>query len=64
MLFRSIGDVRSLVIHPASTTHSQLGEEGMREAGINPGMIRLSIGLEDFADIKADMELGFKAASA
>ncbi len=66
-LFRhvaNIGDVRSLVIHPASTTHSQLGEEGMRDAGINPGMIRLSIGIEDFEDIKADMELGFKAASA
>jgi len=52
------------VIHPASTTHSQLGDEGMRDAGINPGMIRLSIGVEDFEDIKADMELGFKAASA
>jgi len=66
-LFRhvaNIGDVRSLVIHPASTNHSQLGEEGMRDAGINPGMIRLSIGIEDFEDIKADMELGFKAASA
>jgi O-acetylhomoserine (thiol)-lyase len=64
-LFRhvaNIGDVRSLVIHPASTTHSQLGEEGMRNAGINPGMIRLSIGIEDFLDIKADMERGFKAA--
>jgi O-acetylhomoserine (thiol)-lyase len=58
----NIGDVRSLVIHPASTTHSQLGEEGMRAAGINPGMIRLSIGLEDIEDIKADMERGFAAA--
>ncbi|MGA1116918.1 MAG: bifunctional o-acetylhomoserine/o-acetylserine sulfhydrylase [Candidatus Nanopelagicaceae bacterium] len=58
----NIGDVRSLVIHPASTTHSQLGEEGLRAAGINPGMIRLSIGLEDIDDIKADMERGFAAA--
>ena len=58
----NIGDVRSLAIHPASTTHSQLGEEGLRDAGITPGMIRLSIGIEDFADIKADLELGFKAA--
>ena len=58
----NIGDVRSLVIHPASTTHSQLGEEGLRAAGINPGMIRLSIGLEDIEDIKADMERGFAAA--
>ena len=66
-LFRhvaNIGDVRSLVIHPASTTHSQLGEVGMRDAGINPGMIRLSIGIEDFEDIKNDLENGFKAASA
>ena len=64
-LFRhvaNIGDVRSLVIHPASTTHSQLGEEGMRDAGINLGMIRLSIGIEDFADIKADLDRGFAAA--
>jgi len=60
----NIGDVRSLVIHPASTTHSQLGEEGLRNAGITPGMIRLSIGIEDFADIKGDLELGFKAALA
>lgn len=58
----NIGDVRSLAIHPASTTHSQLGEEGLRDAGITPGMICLSIGIEDFADIKADLELGFKAA--
>lgn len=58
----NIGDVRSLVIHPASTTHSQLGDEGMRNAGINPGMIRLSIGIEDFEDIKADLERGFAAA--
>jgi O-acetylhomoserine (thiol)-lyase len=58
----NIGDVRSLVIHPASTTHSQLGDEGMRNAGINPGMIRLSIGIEDFEDIKADLKRGFAAA--
>ena len=58
----NIGDVRSLAIHPASTTHSQLGEEGLRNAGITPGMIRLSIGIEDFEDIKGDLELGFKAA--
>ena len=58
----NIGDVRSLVIHPASTTHSQLGEEGLRDAGITPGMIRLSIGIEDFEDIKGDLELGFAAS--
>ena len=58
----NIGDVRSLVIHPASTTHSQLGEDGLRDAGITPGMIRLSIGIEDFEDIKGDLELGFAAS--
>lgn len=58
----NIGDVRSLAIHPASTTHSQLGEEGLAKSGITSGMIRLSIGIEDFEDIKADMELGFTAA--
>ncbi|MHB0928227.1 MAG: O-acetylhomoserine aminocarboxypropyltransferase/cysteine synthase family protein [Candidatus Nanopelagicales bacterium] len=60
----NIGDVRSLVIHPASTTHAQLGAEGRQRAGITDGMIRLSIGIEDFEDIKADMELGFAAARA
>jgi O-acetylhomoserine (thiol)-lyase len=58
----NIGDVRSLVIHPASTTHSQLGEEGLRGAGITPGMVRLSIGIEDISDIIADLEKGFAAA--
>ncbi|MFM7491522.1 MAG: O-acetylhomoserine aminocarboxypropyltransferase/cysteine synthase family protein [Actinomycetota bacterium] len=58
----NIGDVRSLVIHPASTTHSQLGEAGLRGAGITPGMVRLSIGIEDISDIIADLERGFKAA--
>lgn len=58
----NIGDVRSLVIHPASTTHAQLGVEGLRDAGITPGTIRLSIGIEEFEDIKGDLELGFKAA--
>jgi O-acetylhomoserine (thiol)-lyase len=58
----NIGDVRSLVIHPASTTHSQLGEDGLRGAGITPGMVRLSIGIEDISDIIADLERGFRAA--
>ena len=58
----NIGDVRSLVIHPASTTHSQLGEDGLRGAGITPGMVRLSIGIEDINDIIADLERGFIAA--
>ena len=57
----NIGDVRSLVIHPASTTHSQLNPEEQLKAGITPGMVRLSIGLENVADIKSDLELGFAA---
>lgn len=58
----NIGDVRSLVIHPASTTHSQLTPDEQLHAGITPGMVRLSIGLENIKDIKADLELGFAAA--
>ncbi|MBI3429192.1 MAG: bifunctional o-acetylhomoserine/o-acetylserine sulfhydrylase [Actinobacteria bacterium] len=58
----NIGDVRSLVIHPASTTHAQLNPEEQLAAGITPGLVRLSIGMENLKDIKADLELGFAAA--
>ena len=58
----NIGDVRSLVIHPASTTHSQLSAEEQITAGVTPGLVRLSVGLENIADIKADLEGGFAAA--
>lgn len=58
----NIGDVRSLVIHPASTTHSQLSPNEQLHAGITPGMVRLSIGLENIVDIKEDLALGFAAA--
>ena len=57
----NIGDVRSLVIHPASTTHSQLTEAEQLSAGVAPGLVRLSVGLESTADILADLELGFAA---
>ena len=57
----NIGDVRSLVIHPASTTHSQLTEAEQLSAGVAPGLVRLSVGLESIADILADLELGFAA---
>lgn len=57
----NIGDVRSLVIHPATTTHSQLSPEEQLEAGVTPGLVRLSLGLENIIDIKADLEAGFKA---
>jgi O-acetylhomoserine (thiol)-lyase len=52
----NIGDARSLAIHPGSTTHSQLNEEELLAAGITPGFVRLSIGLEHIDDIIADYE--------
>ncbi|MGZ4710447.1 MAG: bifunctional o-acetylhomoserine/o-acetylserine sulfhydrylase [Acidimicrobiales bacterium] len=58
----NIGDVRSLVIHPASTTHSQLSDEEQATTGVEPGLIRLSVGLESIDDIIADLEAGFRAA--
>ena len=58
----NIGDVRSLVIHPATTTHSQLSPEEQLAAGVTPGLVRLSLGLENIIDIKADLEVGFAAA--
>jgi O-acetylhomoserine (thiol)-lyase len=60
----NIGDVRSLVIHPASTTHSQLTETEQLYSGVNPGLIRLSVGLETVEDIIADLDKGFAAAAA
>ena len=60
----NIGDVRSLAIHPASTTHSQLTEAEQTDAGVSPGLIRLSVGLETLDDIIEDLEKGFAAASA
>ena len=58
----NIGDVRSLIIHPASTTHSQLTPEQQLTAGVTPGLVRLSVGLENIDDIKADLEAGLAAA--
>ena len=60
-LLANVADVKSLVIHPASTTHSQLSEEELKDQGINPGTIRLSIGTEHIDDIIADLEKGFAA---
>jgi len=60
----NIGDVRSLIIHPASTTHSQLTPEQQLTAGVTPGLVRLSVGIENIDDIKADLEVGFAAARA
>ena len=58
----NLGDVRSLVVHPASTTHSQLSEEEQLAAGVGPGLVRLSVGVETIDDILADLDQGFAAA--
>lgn len=58
----NVGDVRSLVIHPASTTHSQLTEAEQRAAGVSPSLVRLSVGLEHIDDILADLEQGLAKA--
>ncbi|SOD72218.1 O-acetylhomoserine sulfhydrylase [Jatrophihabitans sp. GAS493] len=58
----NIGDVRSLVIHPASTTHSQLTPEEQLASGVTPGLVRLAVGIEGIDDILADLEQGFAAA--
>ena len=60
-LLANVADVKSLVIHPASTTHSQLDEEELLRGGIKPNTIRLSIGIEHIDDIIADLEQGFRA---
>ena len=60
----NIGDVRSLIIHPASTTHSQLTPEQQLTTGVTPGLVRLSVGLEHVEDLTADLEAGFAAARA
>ena len=57
----NIGDVRSLVIHPASTTHSQLTEDEQATTGVYPGLVRLSVGIESIDDIIADLDKGFAA---
>lgn len=61
-LLANVADVKSLVIHPASTTHSQLNDEELADQGITQSTIRLSIGTEHIDDIIADLEVGFKAA--
>ena len=58
----NIGDVRSLVIHPASTTHSQLTPEQQLTSGVTPGLVRLSVGLENIEDLKADLDQALAAA--
>ena len=60
----NIGDVRSLVIHPATTTHSQLSQEEQLTTGVTPGLVRLAVGIENINDILADLEAGFRAAKS
>ena len=60
----NIGDVRSLVIHPASTTHQQLTAEEQLASGVTPGLVRLAVGIEGIEDILADLEQGFAAAGS
>ena len=59
----NVGDAKTLVIHPASTTHSHISADAMIEGGLSDDMIRLSVGLEDINDIMADFEKGFRAAA-
>lgn len=60
----NIGDVRSLVIHPATTTHSQLTESEQAATGVRPELVRLSVGLETIDDLLADLDAGFRAAKS
>ena len=58
----NVGDAKTLIIHPATTTHSRIDADALLAAGISDDMIRLSVGLEDVTDIKADFDIGFRAA--
>ena len=59
----NVGDAKSLVIHPATTTHYRMSDEDLKKAGIGPGTVRLSIGLEDVEDLIADLDRALKAAA-
>ncbi len=61
-LLANIGDAKSLVIHPASTTHAQLTEAEQKETGVTPELVRLSVGIEDIRDIQADIEQALASA--
>jgi len=63
-LLANIGDTKSLIIHPASTTHQQLSDEAQESTGVTKDLIRLSLGLEDIEDLKADLVEAFKAVDA
>ena len=58
----NIGDAKTLVIHPGSTTHAQLSEQQLVDAGVQPGLVRISVGIEDVEDIIADLDQALAAA--
>jgi O-acetylhomoserine (thiol)-lyase len=60
----NIGDAKSLIIHPATTTHSQLSEDELLKTGVTPDFVRLSIGIEDIEDILADLDQALKASQS
>jgi O-acetylhomoserine (thiol)-lyase len=60
-LVANVGDAKTLVIHPASTTHQQLSDEEQRSAGVSPDLIRVSVGIEHIDDIIADFDQAFRA---
>ena len=62
-LLANVGDAKTLVIHPASTTHQQLSEKEQRESGVTPDMVRVSVGIEDIDDIIEDFDLALKSVS-
>ena len=57
-LTANLGDAKTTIVHPATTTHGRLSAESLAEAGIEQGLIRIAVGLEDLEDIKNDLELG------
>lgn len=63
-LLANIGDTKSLIIHPASTTHQQLSDEAQASTGVTKDLIRLSVGLENIDDLKADLEAAFSAVTS
>ena len=58
-----VADLRTCVLHPASTTHRQLNEQQLKECGVEPNMIRMSVGIEDVEDIIADLKQAFEKLS-
>ena len=60
----NVGDAKSLIIHPASTTHRQLNDDELRAAGVGPGTIRLSVGIENIDDLVWDLKQGFALAAS